>query len=56
VMAVITYLKPLPQPMEFKLQSALDLKSSGGAVVAGIIVVIITLTLYVIFSPIGFAK
>ncbi|MBN1508768.1 MAG: hypothetical protein JW955_18110, partial [Sedimentisphaerales bacterium] len=56
VMAVITYLKPLPQPMEFKQQSALDLKSSRGAVVAGIIVVTITLALYVIFSPIGLAK
>ena len=32
------------------------LRPARGAVFAGIIVVIITLTLYVIFSPIGFAK
>ncbi len=55
-MAVITYLKPLPQPMEFKQQSALDLKSSKGAVVAGVVVVIITLVLYVVFSPLVLAK
>ncbi len=56
VMAIITYLKPLPQPMEFKQQSALDLKSSKGAMFAGAIVVVITLALYVIFSPLGVAK
>jgi len=56
VMAIITYLKPLPEPMEFKQQSALDLMSSKGAMVAGVVVVIITLALYVIFSPIGVAK
>ncbi len=56
VMAVITYLRPLPQPMEFKQQSVLDLKSSKGAVVAGVVVVILTLTLYVLFSPIGLAR
>ena len=56
VMAIITYLKPLPQPMEFKQQSTLDLKSSRGAMIAGVIVVLITLVFYVIFSPIGVAK
>jgi len=56
VMTIITLLKPLPEPIEFKQQSKLDLRSSNGAKVAGIIVVIITLTLYVLFSPIGLAK
>ena len=56
VMTIITLLKPLPEPIEFKQQSNLDLRSSNGAKVAGIIVVIITLTLYVLFSPIGLAK
>jgi len=56
VMAIITVLRPLPKPVEFKRQSNLDLTSSRGALVAGIIIVIITLTFYVLFSPIGFAK
>jgi len=56
VMTIITLLKPLSEPIEFKQQSKLNLQSSNGAKVAGIIVVIITLTLYVLFSPIGLAK
>jgi len=56
VMAVITILKPLPQPIEFKQQTKLDLRSSNGAKIAGIIVVAITLALYFLFSPIGLAK
>jgi SSS family solute:Na+ symporter len=56
VMIIITLLKPLPEPIEFKQQSKLSLSSSNGAKVAGIVVVIITLTLYVLFSPIGLAK
>ncbi len=56
VMAIITYLRPLPQPIEFKQQSTLDLKSSKGAMVAGVIIVLMTLALYVLFSPIGVAK
>ncbi|MBN2593999.1 MAG: sodium/solute symporter [Sedimentisphaerales bacterium] len=56
VMAIIRVVKPLPEPIEFKQQTSLDLQSSRGAMVAGVIVVIITLTLYVLFSPIGLAK
>ncbi len=56
VMWIITLLKPLPAPIEFRQQSKLDLTSSKGAKLAGIVVVIITLVLYVIFSPIGLAK
>jgi SSS family solute:Na+ symporter len=55
-MAIITAVKPLPQPIQFKTQTDLDLASSGGAKVAGIVVIIITLALYVLFSPIGLAK
>lgn len=55
VMYVITMTKPLAQPIEFKTQSALDLTGSKGAKIAGAVVVIITLTLYVLFSPIGLA-
>jgi SSS family solute:Na+ symporter len=56
IMAIITKVKPLPQAIEFKQQSNLDLRSSNGAKVAGVVVVILTLILYVLFSPIGFAK
>jgi SSS family solute:Na+ symporter len=56
VMAIITILKPLAQPIEFKQQTKLDLRSSNGAKIAGIVVVVITLVLYFLFSPIGLAK
>lgn len=56
IMAIITAIKPLAQPIEFKKQSDLDLRSSNGAKIAGVVVVILTLILYVLFSPIGLAK
>ncbi len=56
IMAIITAVKPLAEPIEFKQKTKLDLRSSNGAKVAGIVVVIITLILYVLFSPIGLAK
>ncbi len=56
VMAIIRVVKPLPEPIEFKQQTKLDLRSSRGAMIAGVVVVVITLALYVLFSPIGLAK
>ncbi len=56
VMWIITMVRPLPQPIEFKKQSNLNLASSRGALVAGIVIVIVTLAFYVIFSPLGLAK
>jgi len=56
VMTIITLLKPLAEPVEFKQQSTLNLRSSNGAKIAGIVVVVITLVLYFLFSPIGLAK
>jgi SSS family solute:Na+ symporter len=53
VMTLITAVKPLPQPVEFKQQTTIDLRSSKGALVGGIVVVVITLIFYVLFSPIG---
>lgn len=49
-------MRPLPQPIEFKKQSNLNLASSKGALVVGVLIVLITLTFYVIFSPLGLAK
>ncbi len=55
-MAIITVVKPLPQPIEFHTRTDLNLTSSGGAKLAGVVVIVITLALYAIFSPIGLAK
>ncbi len=56
VMWFIALVKPLPQPVEFKTNTRLNLEASGGARMAGIAVVIVTLILYIIFSPFGIAK
>jgi SSS family solute:Na+ symporter len=56
VMIIITVLKPMDKPIVFEQKTSLNLKSSSGAFVAGIIVIIITLALYFLFSPIGLAK
>jgi solute:Na+ symporter, SSS family len=56
VMLIITIMKPLAQPIEFKTQTTINLTSSRGALLAGLVVVIITLALYYLFSPIGLLK
>ena len=55
VMSIITLVKPLDKPIEFKAKNVVALESSKGARMAGIGVVILTLMLYVVFSPIGIA-
>ncbi len=56
VMTLLTLLRPLAQPIEFKQNTSIALATSGTAKLAGILVVVITLVLYVIFSPWGIAK
>ncbi len=56
VMAVITLLMPLPEPVEFKKQTTIALQSSKTALVAGLFVIAATLALYVLFSPLVLAK
>ena len=56
VMTVMTLVNPLAQPVEFKLNTKIELHTSNGAKLAGIVVVILTLVLYVIFSPLGVAR
>jgi SSS family solute:Na+ symporter len=56
VMSLITLVRPLAQPMQFEQKTSIDLKTSNGAKIAGIVVVIITLILYVLFSPMCLAK
>jgi solute:Na+ symporter, SSS family len=53
VMAVITAVRPLAHPIEFKRQTAISLETSQGAKVAGVAVILLTVVLYVLFSPIG---
>ncbi|HOQ04110.1 MAG TPA: sodium/solute symporter [Anaerohalosphaeraceae bacterium] len=56
VMALITAARPLAQPIEFRQNTTIQLHSSRGAAVAGVVVVVLTLLLYVIFSPLGLAR
>lgn len=56
VMIVLRLVVPMEKPIEFKSSSTLDLTTSKSAKILGIVIVILTLILYYIFSPIGFAK
>jgi len=56
VMEIITLIKPLAKPVEFKQNTTIELHTSRGAKLAGIAVVIITLVLYFLFSPWGLIK
>lgn len=56
VMWVLTTVRPLAKPVEFRRNTDIDLTPSRGARTAGIVVILLTLVLYVIFSPIGVAK
>ena len=46
VMEILTLIKPLAKPVEFKQNTTIELHTSNGAKVAGIFVVIATLVLY----------
>jgi SSS family solute:Na+ symporter len=56
VLTMLTLAKPLAQPVEFKQNTTIELHGSKGALKFGIFVVILTLILYLIFSPLGLAK
>jgi len=56
VMTIMTIATPLKEPIQFESKTELDLAGSKGALKAGIICVILTLVLYVVFSPLGIAK
>lgn len=51
VMLVMTALKPLKKAIVFESATDIQLETSEGAKIAGIICIILTLILYVIFSP-----
>ena len=56
VMVLMRILAPLKEPIRFESKTQLDLTGSKGALKAGILCVILTLVLYVVFSPLGIAK
>ena len=56
IMTVIRLLKPLPRPIVFKQQTTIALETSGTAKLAGALVILIALILYVVFSPIGLIR
>jgi hypothetical protein len=55
-MGIVTWIRPLKQPVEFKTKTGLDLKSSRGAKLAGFVVIGLTLVLYFLFSPAGLIR
>jgi SSS family solute:Na+ symporter len=56
VMTIMTIASPLKEPVEFEAKTQLDLTSSKGALTAGIVCVLLTLALYVVFSPLVIAQ
>jgi SSS family solute:Na+ symporter len=49
VLAIMTLLKPLPQPVTLPINESMDMRTDGRTKIFGIVVVLLTLTLYVIF-------
>jgi len=56
VMGLITAMKPLAKPVEFRQNTTIALESSTFAKVGGLVVIIVTLILYFLFSPLGLLK
>jgi solute:Na+ symporter, SSS family len=56
VMLLMRVIAPLPEPIRLESRTELNLESSRGAFKAGILCIIMTLVLYVIFSPVGIAS
>ncbi|TWT41419.1 sodium:solute symporter family transporter [Botrimarina hoheduenensis] len=56
MMAAATKLAPLAEPIVFETKTQINLDESKGAKTAGIICVLLTLALYVVFSPLGVAR
>ena len=56
VMLLMRVFAPLAEPVRLEPRTELNLQASGGAFKAGIVCIILTLILYVVFSPIGIAR
>ena len=55
VMWLIARLKPLPQPVEFTVNTRLELETSPRAKRFALVVVVLTVIFYFVFSPLGIA-
>lgn len=56
VMVILSFVSPLREPVTFEAKTDMELTTSKGARTAGILAVVLTLILYVIFSPLVVAK
>ena len=56
VMTLIRLVRPLAEPIKFEAKTTIDLKGSKGAMWVGALVIVLTVVLYVIFSPLGIIK
>ncbi len=56
VLVLMTLIRPLKEPITFEAQTDLNLETSQGAKTAGILAIVLTLILYVVFSPLVIAK
>jgi SSS family solute:Na+ symporter len=56
LMAVITWLRPLAKPFEFQRRGTVALETCKKARLAGIAVIVLTLTFYFLFSPLGLIR
>jgi SSS family solute:Na+ symporter len=56
VMAAITIVRPLAQPVVFRHNTTIDLTASRSAKIGAVLVVAITLLFYFLFSPAGLAE
>ncbi len=56
IMTIMRLTMPLKEPVKFETRSDLDLSTSKRAFAAGILCIILTVVLYVVFSPLGIAR
>lgn len=56
VMLGLTLLRPMAEPVSYASSTKIALESSRGARTAGIVVILLTVGLYVLFSPLGIAR
>ncbi len=56
VMLGLTLVKPMAEPVSFASATKISLEPSRGARTAGVVVVVLTLALYALFSPLGIAR
>ncbi|HON00668.1 MAG TPA: hypothetical protein PLM33_10495, partial [Acidobacteriota bacterium] len=56
VILLLRIMRPLPRNVDFDVRTQMELTTSQGAKTAGLICILLTLLLYVIFSPLVLAR